>query len=64
MTAPDPLPLEPRQLQQACDPEKFGFQTAAELEGPTERIGQKRALDAARKLPGLRRGAHRYAVGL
>lgn len=63
MTAPDPLPFEPRQLHQACGPEQFGFQTAAELEVLTELVDQKRALDAARKLPGLSRGAHRYAAG-
>ncbi len=48
MTAPALLPLTPLQLRQACDPEQFGFQTTAELEGLTELIGQMRAVDSLR----------------
>ncbi len=68
MTAPDPLPLAaalaPRQLYHACEPEQFGFQTTAELEGLTELIGQRRAMDAVRFGAGIgHEGYNIYVLG-
>lgn len=66
MTVPDPLSLAlaPQQLHHACDPEQFGFQTTAELEGLTELIGQIRAMDAVRFGTGIRHdGYNIYVLG-
>lgn len=68
MTVPELLPmpsaLAPQQLQHACDPEQFGFQTTAELEGLPELIGQMRAMDAVRFGTGIRHdGYNIYVLG-
>jgi lon-related putative ATP-dependent protease len=40
----EPLPFA--SLYRSCDPQQFTFQTTAELEGPTEPVGQTRAVEA------------------
>ncbi|MDO8449659.1 MAG: ATP-binding protein [Rhodoferax sp.] len=57
-------PLAPQQLHHTCDPEQFGFETTAELEGLTELIGQLRAMDAVRFGAGIRHdGYNVYVLG-
>lgn len=66
MTVSDPLPsllpLAPQQLHHTCDPEQFGFETTAELEGLTELIGQLRAMDAVRFGAGIRHDGYNVFV--
>lgn len=66
MTVSDPLPLllplAPQQLYHTCDPEQFGFETTAELEGLGELIGQLRAMDAVRFGAGIRHGGYNVFV--
>lgn len=57
-----PSALAPQQLHHACDPEQFGFQTTAELEGLAELIGQARALDAVRFGAGIRHDGYNIFV--
>lgn len=57
-------PLPSSALFHPCDPNQFDFETTAELEGLTEIIGQKRALDAVHFGVGIRReGYNLYVMG-
>ena len=48
-TPAEPLThLPPEQLRPACSPEKFAFETTAELEDVDGLIGQERAVEAIR----------------
>ncbi|BBI98537.1 ATP-dependent protease [Ferrigenium kumadai] len=58
----DPLPLQPQQLYQPCDPGQLGFQTTADLEDLTEVIGQTRAMDAIRFGAGIRHDGYNLFV--
>ena len=47
--------LAPEQLYQVCDPDRFSFETTADLDDPDEVLGQKRALEAIRFAVGMTR---------
>ena len=56
--------LAPEQLYQVCDPDRFSFETTADLGDPDEVLGQKRALEAIRFAVGMTRdGYNLYALG-
>jgi lon-related putative ATP-dependent protease len=56
--------LSPDQLIRACDPEKLGFETTADLEDLHEAVGQQRAVDAVRFAAGVRSdGYNLFAMG-
>ncbi len=56
--------LAPEQLYQVCDPDRFSFETTADLDDPDEVLGQKRALEAIRFAVGMTRdGYNLYALG-
>lgn len=57
-------PLPPELLYRRCDPEKFSFQTTADLEDLSGSIGQMRALNATRFGIGMRHhGYNIYVMG-
>jgi lon-related putative ATP-dependent protease len=56
----EPLPIA--SLFRSCDPQQFTFQTTAELEGPTEPVGQTRAVEAANFGLGMRRDGYNLFV--
>lgn len=57
-------PLTPAQLYRRCDPDRFAFETTAELEDLTGIIGQLRATDATRFGIGMRHhGYNIYVMG-
>jgi lon-related putative ATP-dependent protease len=61
---PIPVPLQPQQLHQPCDPEQFGFLTTADLQDLTEIVGQMRAMDAVRFGAGIRhQGYNLFVLG-
>lgn len=61
---PTPEPLRSEQLYQHTDPDLFGFETTAELDGPVLVVGQDRALDAVRFGIGIQqKGYNLYALG-
>lgn len=56
--------LAAEQLYQVCDPDRFSFETTADLDDPDEVLGQKRALEAIRFAVGMTRdGYNLYALG-
>lgn len=59
---PPPLPLQPSQLFQPCDPQQFGFRTTAELEPSTDIIGQARAMEAIHFGTGIRHDGYNLFV--
>ncbi len=57
-------PLRPEQLCRRCDPGAFAFETTAELDEPSEVLGQERALEALRFGIGMARdGYNIFALG-
>ncbi len=61
---PSIQPLSPDRLCHACEAERFGFETTAELEDLSEAVGQMRAIDAARFGIGMRHaGYNLYVMG-
>lgn len=59
-----PQPLRVNQLYQHTDPERFNFETTADLDGPVTVVGQERALDAVRFGIGIQQqGYNLYALG-
>jgi len=56
--------LAPSELRCACDPDKFDFETTAELEDLGEALGQRRAVDAIRFGIGIHQeGYNLFAMG-
>ncbi|NTW49234.1 MAG: AAA family ATPase, partial [Chlorobiales bacterium] len=59
-----PTPLPPESLYRQCDPNKFSFQNTSEIDGPTEVIGQDRAIEAIQFGIGIRHdGFNLFALG-
>ncbi|MBI4955588.1 MAG: AAA family ATPase [Myxococcales bacterium] len=57
-------PLSPEELCIRCDPGRFAFQSTAELEPVSARVGQERAVEALRFGMGMRHdGYNFYAMG-
>ncbi len=56
--------LAPSELRCTCDPDKFGFETTAELEDLGEALGQRRAVEAIKFGIGIRQeGYNLFAMG-
>ena len=59
-----PSKLTPEELYRTCNPLEFGFNTTADIDGPSKATGQNRAFDAITFSMGIKHdGFNLFALG-